>query len=59
LDYRDHVVVDDKLYCPSELHILQGDTSKTLDKLGWLPSIIFEELAKQMKKSDLNWYSKT
>ena len=58
LDYRDYVVVDDKLYRPSDVHILQGDASKARNKLGWSPSITFEELVKQMIKSDLEWYSK-
>jgi len=58
LDYRDYIVVDDRLYRPSDVNILQGDASKARKKMGWLPSITFEELIKEMVERDLEWYSK-
>jgi len=58
LDYRDYVSIDDKLYRPSDVNILQGDASKARNKLGWSPSITFEDLVREMIESDLEWYSK-
>ena len=58
LDYQDYVSIDDKLYRPSEVHILQGDASKARNKLGWSPSVKFEDLVREMVESDLGWYSK-
>ena len=58
LNYQDYVSIDDKLYRPSEVHILQGDASKASNKLGWSPSVKFEDLVRDMVKSDLGWYSK-
>jgi len=58
LDYQDYVSIDDKLYRPSDVHILQGDASKASNKLGWSPSVKFEDLVREMVESDLGWYSK-
>lgn len=58
LDYRDYVSIDDKLYRPSEVNILQGDASKARKKLGWSPLVTFEDLVREMIESDLGWYSK-
>jgi len=58
LDYRDYVSIDDKLYRPSDVNILQGDASKAHKKLGWSPSVTFEGLVREMIESDLGWYSK-
>jgi GDPmannose 4,6-dehydratase len=58
LDYQDYVSIDDKLYRPSDVNILQGDASKARNKLGWSPSITFEDLVREMIESDLEWYSK-
>lgn len=58
LDYHDYLRVDDKLYRPSEVNILQGDASKAHKKLNWSPSVSFEELVREMVDSDLEWYSK-
>ena len=57
LDYRDYLVMDKDLYRPSEVNILQGDASKAREKLGWAPTISFEELVKEMVDGDLEWYS--
>ena len=58
LDYRDYIVVDDKLYRPSEVQTLCGDAAKARNELGWSPAITFEELVEEMVDSDLEWYSK-
>jgi len=57
LDYHDYVVMDKNLYRPSEVNILQGDASKARQKLGWSPTISFEDLVRGMVDSDLKWYS--
>jgi GDPmannose 4,6-dehydratase len=58
LDYHDYLGIDDKLYRPSEVNILQGDASKAHKKLNWSPAVPFEELVREMVDSDLVWYSK-
>ena len=58
LGYQDYVSIDDKLYRPSDINILQGDASKAHKKLGWKPSITFEDLIREMIESDLGRYSK-
>jgi GDPmannose 4,6-dehydratase len=56
LDYRHYLVIDDTLYRPSEVHILQGDASKAHRKLGWHPTVSFRELVEEMVKGDLEWH---
>ena len=56
LDYHDYLAIDEKLYRPSEVNILQGDASKAQKKLGWNPEISFEELVQQMVEGDMEWY---
>ena len=53
LDSRDHVVVDEKLYRPSEIYELRGDPEEAERKLGWEPRISFEELIRMMVDADL------
>jgi GDPmannose 4,6-dehydratase len=57
LDFRDFLVIDDSLYRPSEVNVLQGDASKARKKLGWQPTMSFHELIREMVESDLAWYS--
>ena len=57
LDYSHYLVIDENLYRPAEVKILQGDASKARRILGWSPSVTFEELVKNMVESDLEWYS--
>lgn len=58
LDYRKYLVVDEELYRPAEVNILQGDASKAHEKLKWKSTVTFEELVKEMVDSDLKLYSK-
>ena len=58
LDYRDFLVIDDELYRPSEVNILEGDASKALEKLKWAPTVSFEALVREMVEGDLKWYSR-
>jgi GDPmannose 4,6-dehydratase len=54
LDWKDYVVVDERLYRPAEVHYLQGDYSKAKKMLGWEPKVRFSGLVKKMMQSDLN-----
>jgi len=58
LDYGKYLVIDDQLFRPSEVNVLQGDASKAHRKLNWYPLISFEEMVREMVDSDLEWYSK-
>lgn len=57
LDYRDYVVVDEKLYRPNEAHQLVGDATKAAEKLAWSPTYSFEEMVCEMVESDLAYAS--
>ncbi len=54
LDYKKHIVIDDKLMRPSEVNLLCGDFSKAKKTLGWEPKVRFRELVKMMVDYDLN-----
>jgi GDPmannose 4,6-dehydratase len=58
LDYHEYLVMDRDLFRPSEVNILQGDASKARKRLGWSPTVSFEQLVKEMVDGDLEWYSK-
>ncbi|MEL6441281.1 MAG: GDP-mannose 4,6-dehydratase [Cyanobacteria bacterium J06621_8] len=53
LDWKDYVVFDPRYLRPAEVELLIGDPSKAKAKLGWEPSISFEELVKLMVNADL------
>jgi GDPmannose 4,6-dehydratase len=57
LDYSDYLVIDELLYRPSEVNILEGDSSKAHQKLQWLPETSFEDLVREMVDSDLEWHT--
>ena len=45
LDWQDHVRVDESLKRgQAELHHLVGDAAKARERLGWRPTVTFEEL---------------
>ena len=48
------VLVDPRYYRPTEVETLLGDASKAREKLGWTPTISFEELVADMVKSDFD-----
>jgi GDPmannose 4,6-dehydratase len=58
LDYRDYLSIDDTLYRPAEVNLLQGDASKARRKLKWVPEISFEGLVKEMVDGDIKWHQK-
>jgi GDPmannose 4,6-dehydratase len=51
----DHVLVkvDPRYFRPTEVDILIGDPAKAKKALGWTPTTLFEDLVKEMVKSDL------
>ena len=53
LDWRDYVVVDPKFLRPADVDLLVGDAAKARAKLGWEPTVTFEELIQMMVDADL------
>ncbi|MDD5555652.1 MAG: GDP-mannose 4,6-dehydratase [bacterium] len=53
LDYRDHVVQDERYFRPAEVHVLTGDASKARRKLGWRPETDFKGLVHMMVDADM------
>jgi GDPmannose 4,6-dehydratase len=53
LNWKDHVVVDEKYFRPAEVDVLLGDAGKTRSALGWEPRVSFEELVRLMVDADL------
>lgn len=56
LDYRDHVVVDERLLRPAEVDLLLGDCTKAKNQLGWIAETSFEDLVHLMVDADLERY---
>lgn len=54
LDWKDYVVIDDKLKRPAEVDYLLGDTTKAKEKLGYTIGTTFKELIKIMVEDELN-----
>lgn len=57
LDYNKYIEVDETLYRPAEVNVLLGDASKAKAKLGWQPTVSFEDLVREMVEEDLEYYS--
>jgi GDPmannose 4,6-dehydratase len=53
LNSKDHIVVDERFYRPAEVNLLQGNAKKAQQKLGWTPSVGFEELVAMMVDADI------
>lgn len=53
LDWRAHVRQNPRYFRPAEVDLLLGDPSKAKQKLGWAPTVSFEELVGMMVESDL------
>ena len=45
--------VDPKFFRPAEVDLLIGDATKAKEKLGWTPTVSFEELVNMMVDADL------
>ena len=53
LNYKDHIVIDQKLIRPAEVDSLLADYSKAKKILKWEPKITFDELVANMVEEDL------
>jgi GDPmannose 4,6-dehydratase len=53
LSYGDYVVIDPKFFRPAEVDLLVGNPAKARAKLGWEPTVQFEDLIRMMVNSDL------
>jgi GDPmannose 4,6-dehydratase len=53
LDWRDHIVVDERFLRPAEVDLLVGDASKAKATLGWVPEVDFAGLVGMMVDADL------
>ncbi|QMS89043.1 GDP-mannose 4,6-dehydratase [Nostoc edaphicum CCNP1411] len=53
LNWQDYVEFDERYLRPSEVELLIGDSTKARQKLGWTPSVTFEELVSLMVEADL------
>jgi GDPmannose 4,6-dehydratase len=54
LDWRNHVKEDPSLLRPAEVDLLVADASKAKTRLGWTPTVGFDEMVRQMVEADLN-----
>jgi GDPmannose 4,6-dehydratase len=52
LDWRQYVKIDQRYFRPAEVDLLIGDYSKAKEKLGWEPTVRFEELVRMMVDAD-------
>ncbi|MFM7439916.1 MAG: GDP-mannose 4,6-dehydratase, partial [Snowella sp.] len=53
LNWEDYVAFDKRYLRPAEVELLIGDPAKAKAKLGWEPSVTFEELVHLMVEADL------
>ena len=53
LNYKDHIVIDQKLMRPAEVDTLLADSSKAKKILNWKPKVTFDDLVIDMVESDL------
>ncbi len=53
LNWQDYVEFDPRYLRPTEVDLLIGDSTKARKKLGWKPSVTFEELVALMVEADL------
>jgi GDPmannose 4,6-dehydratase len=53
LNYRDFVVVDSRFCRPAEVDLLVGNAAKARARLGWQPTVSFEELIHMMVDADM------
>jgi GDPmannose 4,6-dehydratase len=52
LDWHDYVTFDERYLRPAEVDLLIGDASKAREKLGWEPTVRFQELVRMMVDAD-------
>jgi len=52
LEWKRYVTIDERYFRPAEVDILIGDYSKAKEKLGWEPTVRFQELVQMMVDAD-------
>ena len=52
LDWNEYVKIDPRYFRPAEVDELIGDYSKAKEKLGWEPTVRFQELVRMMVEHD-------
>lgn len=52
-DWQSYVEVDPALFRPAEVDLLIGDPTKARNKLGWQPTVTFDQLVRMMVENDL------
>ncbi len=58
LDWREHVVTDERYLRPTEVDHLCGDASKARRVLGWEPRVSFDELVNEMVDAEMEMLRK-
>ncbi len=58
LDWKQHVVQDERFMRPAEVDLLVGDPSKARAELGWEPEVRFAELVRMMVDADIELLSR-
>jgi len=53
LDWREHVVIDERFMRPAEVDLLVADPSRAREELGWHAEVSFGELVDMMVDADL------
>lgn len=53
LDWQNYAVQDERFMRPAEVDLLVGSPAKAHAKLGWEPSVTFEEMIQMMVEADL------
>ncbi len=53
MDWKEHVIYDNRYKRPNEVPALQGDPSKVKKTLGWEPEVDFKTLVKLMVDNDM------
>ncbi|PWW45219.1 MULTISPECIES: GDP-mannose 4,6-dehydratase [Paenibacillus] len=59
LDWRNHVVLDEKFVRPAEVDLLLGDCSKAKQVLGWELEVDFKQLVRMMVDADMSRLSQS
>jgi len=54
LNWKNYVVLDERVYRPAEVYNLQGDFSKAKKVLGWEPMVDFKNLVEMMVDADMS-----
>lgn len=53
LDWRNHVIIDERLHRPAEIYELRGDFSKARQEMGWEPTVSSSQLIRMMVDADI------